>query len=79
MSISTAESGFSRIHGLYRNNPILFGNPPLLPIAERYGIPLYAARIWDHLQQSGISHVQGVWCHCHTLMVVVALSVHKTG
>ena len=58
---------------LYRNDPILLGNPPLLPITERYGIPLYAARIWDHLEQSGISDIQGVWCHCHTLMVVVSL------
>ena len=35
----------------HRNDPILLGNPPLLPITERYGIPLYAARIWDHLEQ----------------------------
>ncbi|HSC42700.1 MAG TPA: UbiD family decarboxylase, partial [Candidatus Binatia bacterium] len=40
---------------LHRDNPILLGNPPLLPTTERYGIPLYAARIWDHLEQSGIS------------------------
>ncbi|MGZ8445501.1 MAG: UbiD family decarboxylase, partial [Candidatus Binatia bacterium] len=58
---------------LHRNDPILLGNPPLLPITERYGIPLFAARIWDHLEQSGVSDVQGVWCHCHTLMVVVSL------
>ena len=64
---------------LYRNDPILLGNPPLLPITERYGIPLYAARIWDHLEQSGISDVQGVWCHCHTLMVVVSLKQRHAG
>jgi UbiD family decarboxylase len=60
-------------HVLYRNDPILLGNPPLLPITERYGIPLFAARIWDHLEQSGIAEVRGLWCHCHTLMVVVSL------
>ena len=64
---------------LHRDNPILFGNPPLLPITERYGIPLYAARIWDHLEQSGISDVQGVWCHCHTLMVVISLNQRHAG
>ena len=48
-------------------------------LAERYGIPLYAARIWDHLEQSGISDIQGVWCHCHTLMVVVALKQRYAG
>jgi len=63
-----------RVKRIYhRNDPILLGNPPLLPITERYGIPLYAARIWDHLEQSGVPDVQGVWCHCHTLMVVVSL------
>ncbi len=64
---------------LHRNNPILLGNPPLLPITERYGIPLFAARIWDHLEQSGVSDVQGVWCHCHTLMVVVSLKQRHAG
>ena len=64
---------------LHRNDPILLGNPPLLPITERYGIPLYAARIWDHLEQSGISDVHGVWCHCHTLMVVISLKQRHAG
>jgi UbiD family decarboxylase len=64
---------------LHRNDPILLGNPPLLPITERYGIPLYAARIWDHLEQSGISDIQGVWCHCHTLMVVISLKQRHAG
>ena len=64
---------------LHRNDPILLGNPPLLPITERYGIPLFAARIWDHLEQSGVSDVQGIWCHCHTLMVVVSLKQRHAG
>ena len=64
---------------LHRNEPIMLGNPPLLPITERYGIPLFAARIWDHLEQSGISDVQGIWCHCHTLMIVVSLKQRHAG
>lgn len=64
---------------MHRNDPILLGNPPLLPTTERYGIPLFAARIWDHLEQSGISDVQGVWCHCHTLMIVVSLKQQYPG
>jgi UbiD family decarboxylase len=31
---------------MHRNHPILLGNPPLLPTTQRYGIPLFAARIW---------------------------------
>jgi UbiD family decarboxylase len=58
---------------LHRNDPILHGNPPLLPTTERYGIPLFAARIWDHLEQSGVAAIQGIWCHCHTLMIVVSI------
>jgi UbiD family decarboxylase len=64
---------------LHRNDPILLGNPPLLPITERYGIPLFAARIWDHLEQTGISDIQGIWCHCHTLMIVVSLKQRYAG
>lgn len=63
----------------YRNDPILLGNPPLLPTTQRYGIPLFAARIWDHLENSGISDVQAVWCHCHTLMIVIALKQRYPG
>jgi UbiD family decarboxylase len=48
-------------------------------VTERYGIPLYAARIWDHLEHSGISDVRGVWCHCHTLMVVICLKQRYSG
>ena len=64
---------------MHRDNPILLGNPPLLPITERYGIPMFAARIWDHLEQSGVSDVQGIWCHCHTLMIVVSLKQRYPG
>ena len=64
---------------MYRNEPIILGNPPLLPVTERYGIPLFAARIWDHLEQSGVSDIEGIWCHCHTLMVVVSLKQRYAG
>jgi UbiD family decarboxylase len=62
-----------------RNDPILLGNPPLLPTTMRYGIPLFAARIWEHLESSGIADVQGVWCHCHTLMIVISLQQRYAG
>src|ERR1043166_940191 len=64
---------------MHRNDPILLGNPPLLPITERYGIPMFAARIWDPLEQSGVSDIQGIWCHCHTLMIVVCLKQRYAG
>jgi UbiD family decarboxylase len=64
---------------IHRDQPILLGNPPLLPITQRYGIPLFAARVWDHLEQSGIGDIQGVWFHCHTLMIVVSLRQRYPG
>jgi UbiD family decarboxylase len=70
----TGQECVVRVRGImHRNHPILLGNPPLLPITERYGIPLFATRIWEHLENSGISDVQGIWCHCHTLMIVISL------
>jgi len=64
---------------MHRDDPILLGSPPLLPITQRYGIPLFTARIWEHLEQSGITDVQGVWCHCHTLFIVVSLKQRYPG
>jgi UbiD family decarboxylase len=64
---------------MHRNKPILLGNPPLLPITERYGIPLFATRVWQHLESSGISGVEGVWGHCHTLMIVISLKQKYPG
>ncbi len=64
---------------MYRDDPILLGNPPLLPTTTRYGIPLFAARIWEHLENSGISDVAGVWCYCNTLMIVVSLRQKYAG
>lgn len=64
---------------MHRHDPILLGSPPLLPITQRFGIPLFTARIWEHLEQSGISDIQGVWCHCHTLMIVVSLQQKYPG
>jgi len=34
---------------------------------------LFATRIWEHLESSGVSDIQGVWGHCHTLMIVISL------
>jgi len=64
---------------MHRNKPILLGNPPLLPTTLRYGIPLFATRIWDHLESAGISDVRGVWGHCHTLMIVISLKQKYPG
>jgi UbiD family decarboxylase len=69
-----------RIHTvMHRNKPILLGNPPLLPTTERYGIPLFAGPVWEHLERAGIPGIQGVWGHCYTLMIVISLRQEYPG
>lgn len=47
----------------YRNNPIIFGAPPLKPpIPSYFAIPLLtAASIWDQLEAAGYVGIKGVW------------------
>jgi UbiD family decarboxylase len=58
---------------LHRNQPIILGNPPLLPITQRYGVPIHVVRVWEHLESAGIANIRGVWTHINNLLVVVSL------
>jgi UbiD family decarboxylase len=58
---------------MYRNDPIILSNPPLLPITQRYGVPIHVVRVWEHLESSGIANIRGVWTHINNLLVVVSL------
>jgi len=58
---------------MYRNDPILLGNPPLLPITQRYGVPIHVVRVWEHLENAGIANIRGVWTHINNLLVVISL------
>ncbi len=47
---------------MYRNDPILFGAPPLKPPASANGIYLiHAANVWRELEVLGIPGIKGVW------------------
>ncbi|WP_416841494.1 UbiD family decarboxylase [Haloferax sp. DFSO52] len=50
---------------LYRDDPILLGQPPLKPPAiYTVGIPIRTAGgVWNQLDDAGISGVTGVWSH----------------
>ncbi len=63
----------------YRNNPILFGSPPLKPPRFHFGLPFRAAGIWANLEALGVSDVVGVWQHVSQLMTVVALKQRYAG
>jgi UbiD family decarboxylase len=65
---------------VYRNSPMLFGDPPMRPLLSWSGdLPAAGADVWDHLEQSGITDVTGVWGHCRGLMMVISLKPRYAG
>jgi UbiD family decarboxylase len=63
----------------YRNDPILFGAPPLTPPRGAYFGPLRAAKLWNVLEAAGVTDVVGVWPHLCNLMTVIALKQRYAG
>jgi UbiD family decarboxylase len=64
----------------FRDDPIIYGHPPLRPLLSWTTEPIAgAARMWDQLEASGVTDITGVWGHCHGLMVVVALRQRYAG
>jgi 4-hydroxy-3-polyprenylbenzoate decarboxylase len=49
----------------HRNNPIIFGQPPLKPpYCTNWPIPIHtAAPLWSNLEKAGMSGIKGVWVH----------------
>ena len=65
---------------VHRNAPIINGNPPLRPLLGlRDDLPSTAVNMWDHLENSGISDVVGVWGYCNSLMIVISLKQRYSG
>jgi len=67
----------SAIH--YRNDPILFGSPPMKPPRFHFGLPFRAASIWSNLQTAGVTDIVGAWQHVAQLMTVIALKQRYAG
>ena len=63
----------------YRNDPILFGSPPMKPPRFHFGLPFRAASIWSNLQAAGVTDITGAWQHVAQLMTVVALKQRYAG
>jgi UbiD family decarboxylase len=63
----------------YRDDPILFGSPPLKPPRHHFGLPLRGAGIWTNLEAAGITDIAGVWQHVSTTMTVIALKQRYAG
>jgi 4-hydroxy-3-polyprenylbenzoate decarboxylase len=63
----------------HRNDPILFGSPPLKPPRFHFGLPLRAVGIWTNLETAGVTDVVGAWQHVSQLMTVIALKQRYDG
>ena len=63
----------------YRDDPILFGSPPLKPPRFHFGLPFRAAGIWSNLEAAGVTDVVGAWQHVSQLMTVIALRQRYAG
>ena len=57
----------------HRDDPILFGSPPMKPPRFHFGLPFRAAGIWRDLEAAGVSDVVGAWQHVSQLMTVISL------
>jgi 4-hydroxy-3-polyprenylbenzoate decarboxylase len=64
-----------KVKALYhRNDPILFGVPPIRPPYGPYtGVPFPAGDTWDALEKAGVPDVVGVWQPLSRLLTVVAI------
>jgi 4-hydroxy-3-polyprenylbenzoate decarboxylase len=63
----------------FRNDPILFGSPPMKPPRFHFGLPFRAAGIWRDLESAGVTDVVGAWQHVSQLMTVVSIRQRYAG
>lgn len=76
----TRPAAVMRVDALYhRNDPILFGSPPLKPPRFHFGLPFRAAAIWSNLETCGVTDVVGAWQHVSQLMTVISLKQRYAG
>jgi UbiD family decarboxylase len=69
-----------RVDAVYhRDDPILFGSPPLKPPRFHFGLPFRAAGIWSNLEVCGVTDVVGAWQHVSQLMTVISLKQRYAG
>jgi len=61
----------------YRDNPIIAGAPPLRPIG--WSNFTNYVHLWEHLERSGITDINGVWGFYNGLLTVVSLKQRYAG
>lgn len=64
----------------HRNDPILWGQPPLKPPINSVGYPIpvwIAASLWNALEKSGMQGIKGVWVHGPANRVIGVVSLRQ--
>ena len=63
----------------HRNDPILYGKPPIKPpINSWYPIPIdKVAVFWDELEKAGMPGIKGVWVHGPGNRIIAAISIRQ--
>ncbi|MBN1227439.1 MAG: UbiD family decarboxylase [Deltaproteobacteria bacterium] len=64
----------------HRNDPILWGNPPLKPPISTAGFPIpvmTSASVWEALERCRIPGIKGVWIHGPANRVIIVVSIQQ--
>jgi UbiD family decarboxylase len=67
---------------LFRNNPIILGDPPMIPTITPgdQAVPFWSASAtWNHIESAGVANIRGVWAYARQLMIVVSLEQREPG
>ena len=69
-----------RVNAIYhRNDPIIWGFPPLKPPAFiRYGAAFSAARVWNTLNKTGLPGITGVWANEASATFITIVSIRQS-
>jgi len=62
----------------HRNDPILYGRPPLKADDTFYSIPIHSVPfLWNQLEKVGVPGIKGVWVHGRGARVISVVSIKQ--
>jgi len=64
---------------MHRNDPIIFGRPPLKPLSGAVAHIMRAATVWNGLERAGIPDIVGVGCYITFFITVVSIRQRYPG
>jgi UbiD family decarboxylase len=62
----------------HRNDPIIYGRPPLKADDTFYSIPIHTVPfLWSQLEKAGVPGIKGVWVHGRGARVISVVSIKQ--